>query len=864
MAGTSIVVDLLLKARDLASAPIRGIVASIKFLDSEISVVAGKIRDAFSTAFGGGLDGAIEFEAQLSKVAAKGGFTAAEMEKLKQVATDIGPDLGATGTEAAQGMEALAAAGLNATQVMQALPPVLALAKAEGISMDAAAEKLSDSLATVGLGFDQAARMADVLAKGANLSTTSASALADALATAGGIAKTAGLNLEQTVAALSELANAGIKGEKAGTALQAILTQLINPASQASKELSVLGITSRDLGTVIDQLAARGKDGNAAILAFGETAGPGLRALVAKGSQALADLTGQLGNSTGAAQAAATGINDNLKGALAALGAAWANVKTALFEPVLQPLAQAARDTAEVLKTRLASGALAPVQEAIRTFAATGIQAARDFIAGFDFKAALTALQDLATGAKETFGGIRDAGVQAASVVRIAWNSFTAGMKTIGASLLAVAASAVSNVAAIEEAASKIGLGSLARANELRATATELAAKASELTQSIAHDGEDIRNAFGALTGTADDSARALERVADGQQRIQEGGLAAELTTITRALADYRAMAERADAAAQRSKADLEAGRISVADYGRALLDAADAQAELAAAITKTAAAPDSQQAAASTYALGAALDKLGVDANLMRDRITGGGQDIITTFRSITQNANATGAQVRAAFEKAIESAKTEAEARNIIAAYREWGTTAGRAGVQVTAALDATASRLKTHNQLIFTALDYEQKIAAVRNKNLNAAERDAQAAHDAELLLAKATLARFDLGDKATEAEIKANQELRQGLIQRAEALAGQVQNEEQAVALLEQLRGESVKLLKDTAEQADITAKIAADDQPARKSLAGLVEWGNSQRVVIPVTFSGSGGGSQGAGLIDELNRRAGAQ
>lgn len=178
--------------------------------------------------------------------------------------------------------------------------------------------------------------------------------------------------------------------------------------------------------------------------------------------------------------------------------------------------------------------------------------------------------------------------------------------------------------------------------------------------------------------------------------------------------------------------------------------------------------------------------------------------------------------------------------------------------------AAAQAAANALKTQNQVLFTTLDYEQKIAAVRNKNLSASERDAQAAHDAELLLAKATLARFDLGDKATEAEIKANQELRQGLIQRAEALAGQVQNEEQAVALLEQLRGESVKLLKDTAEQADITAKIAADDQPARQKLAGLVEWGNSQRVVIPVTFSGSGGGSQGAGLIDELNRRAGAQ
>ena len=111
MAGSTTVVDLLVKAKDLASAPIRGIVASIQFLDSEISVVAGKIRGAFSGLFGGGLDGAIEFEAQLSKVAAKGGFTADEMAKLKQGAIDIGAQFGVTGAEAAAGMEALSAAG---------------------------------------------------------------------------------------------------------------------------------------------------------------------------------------------------------------------------------------------------------------------------------------------------------------------------------------------------------------------------------------------------------------------------------------------------------------------------------------------------------------------------------------------------------------------------------------------------------------------------------------------------------------------------------------------------------------------------------------------------------------------------------
>ena len=591
MAGSSTVVDLLIKAKDLASAPIRGIVASIKFLDSEISVVAGKVRDAFSGMFGGGLDGAMEFEAQLSKVAAKGDYTAAEMEALKKAATDIGAQFGVTGTEAAQGMEALAASGLNAAQVVQALPPVLALAKAEGLSMDAAAEKLSDSLATMGLGFDQAGRLANVLAKGANISTTSASALAEALATGGGIARDFGLSLEQTVGALAAFANNGIKGSAAGTALQAILTQLIDPSSQASKALAALGIETRDFGEVIGALKAKGAASNAAILAFGETAGPGLRALVKTGEQGLADLAGQLQNADGAAEKAASGIGDNLKGALSDLAAAWNNVKTALFDPVLEPLTRQAKDLAEALNTQLATGALKPVQDAIRAFADNAVQAGRDFVSGFDFKVALQSLQDFATAAKDSFAGIKDAGTTAASVVQIAWNGLTAGFKTIGASLLAVASSAVSNVAAIEEAASKVGLGSLQRATELKATAAELAAKAGEITRSIAQDGEDIRGAFDRLTASTGGAADGVNKVADAQQSVKDSNPAQEIQDISRSLADYRGMAERANAEAERSKQAFWDGKISIAALAEAADAAERANADLAAATERQTAA---------------------------------------------------------------------------------------------------------------------------------------------------------------------------------------------------------------------------------------------------------------------------------
>ncbi len=914
MAGTSIVVDLLLRARDLASAPIRGIVATIKFLDSEISVVAGKIRDAFSGLFGGGLDGAIEFEAQLSKVAAKGGFTGEEMAKLKQAAIDIGARFGVTGTEAAQGMEALAAAGLNATQVIQALPPVLALAKAEGVSMDVAAERLSDSLSAVGLGFDQAARMADVLAKGANLSTTSATALAEALANAGGIAKTAGLNLEQTVGALSALANAGIKGSAAGTALSAILTQLVNPASQASRELSALGITSRDLGTVIGQLAAKGDASNAAILAFGETAGPGLRALIGQGQQGIAALTSQLASSKGAAEEAATGIGKNLKGALSALQSAWENVKTALFDPVLEPLTKQARELAGTLNTSLAGGALKPVQAAIRAFADNAIQAARDVVSGFDFKIALKNVQDFAAGSEQAFAELRDSGKTAVDVISLSWNTLASGVRTIGATLLETAASAVATLANMEEAASKIGLGSQQRANELRETAIGLESKAAEIIAGVNANSEKMGQAFTNLTASTKKAAEESGKLADAQQAIKDSSPAQELQDITRSLADYQGMAARANAVAASARQEYESGKISAAQYGQALMAASDANAELAAATQRQTeaakqASPQREQTATELAAAAASAQKA---ADSQRDYTSAteqaaraqaaGLQAEIGLARAKNDTATAvqkkaelvrleadTAAKVAAAKQAEVAEMGKAVRAQEAYLAALGGGTQAQRQALDVLrlklSALDgearaqrnanaatlatgpatqAAVAAIKTHNQVLLSNIDYQARINAIRYKGMSDTQRDAALARDAETLLTKATLARFSISSKASAEEIEANNTLRQGLLQRADAMAGQVQDGEKSVALLEKLQTESAQLLKDTAAQADIEAKISADDTPARKTLSGLIEWGSAQSITVPVRFSGSGGGSQGAGLIDELNRRGSAQ
>ena len=532
MADKNLALQLIIRAKDEATSLFSKVFTA---LNDTTNVIAGKVRDAFTGIFGGALSGAMEFEAQLSKVQAKGQFTAATMGELRQVAIDVGAKFGISGTEAAQGMESLAAAGLNAQQIMQTLPSVLALARIEGLSMDAASEKLANSLTAVGLEFDQAGRMADVLAQGAIASTTSASALAEALSTSGQIANSSGLIFEKTAAVLTALAKGGIEGEKAGTSLAAILTQLQNPASTASIALDKLGISSRDLFTVIGQLATEGAAANTAILAFGETAGPGLRALISQGKSGLDELTATMLDAKGAAQQASDTMSDNLQTALGALGAAWSQVKTSLLEPALKPLAEGAREAAKALNDTLASGALKPVQEAIRSFATNAVQTAKEFTKGFQFKDAETALNTLATTAKSAFDTVGEYGKNSANVVSLAYNALASGFRAIYSAIAAIAAGAVQTLSEIESVASKIGLGTQERANSLAQTAKDIAQSAETTLAGVTNNAEKIKSAFDGLTATTKATGTAVDDAATKQARLkQEMANAADAVGKTR------------------------------------------------------------------------------------------------------------------------------------------------------------------------------------------------------------------------------------------------------------------------------------------------------------------------------------------
>lgn len=591
MAANNLVLQLLITARDEATSVISRIFGA---LNDSTNVIATKIREAFTGVFNI-TDEAQAFEAQLARVQAKANASQEDMARLKQAALDMGRQMGVSATDAAQGLEILTGAGLSVNQAIAALGPTLRVVATEQVSAAEAAGALTDVMSLMGVSLEQAGRAGDVLQAGADATSTSVIGLAEAMRGAGAAASGAGLTLEQTTTILTAFAKFGLKGSEAGTALAGMMDQLNDPTSKARAELAKLGQTTGDVSEMIGTLTKAGPRGSAAMLAFGD-AQSGVNALLKTGVQGFADFGVAIDKAGGGLEKAADTIVNTLIGALGGLSASWQQIKLALTEPLLKPLADAAKTTADVLNNALKEGALKPLQEAIKTFAVNSAASVQDFIKSFDFNQAVAALDGFWNSAKTSFEGIKNAGTTTADAVTIAWNAVTAGFNTIGAAMLTIASKTMSALAATEEAASKIGLGSQERANELRQTANDLAGAAQELVAKVAQDGAEMGAAFNRMTGATDSATAA-------QERLKAALPTPELQAINYTLQDYQTLADRANAAVDAGRIAHEAGTLSAQEYGQRLLEAADANKALADAATAQAQQTEKSGAAAAELA---------------------------------------------------------------------------------------------------------------------------------------------------------------------------------------------------------------------------------------------------------------------
>lgn len=188
----------------------------------------------------------MEFDAQMSRVKAISGATEEQFATLREAAIQMGADSVFGATDAAKALEYMGMAGWDTQQMMDGLPGIINLAAASGEELGSVSDIVTDALTAFGLSAADAAHFSDVLAAASTSSNTNVGMMGATFKYAAPLAGALGYSIEDCAVAIGLMANAGIKGEQAGTSMRAMLTNLANPTDRTADAMTALGISLTD------------------------------------------------------------------------------------------------------------------------------------------------------------------------------------------------------------------------------------------------------------------------------------------------------------------------------------------------------------------------------------------------------------------------------------------------------------------------------------------------------------------------------------------------------------------------------------------------------------------------------------------
>jgi TP901 family phage tail tape measure protein len=151
--------------------------------------------------------------------------------------------------EIAEAMKTLTLAGLSAVEVSSSIKDVLNFSIAGDVGIQQAAEAVTTIATAFGVSASGFGYVTDAISKAAAETKSSVEDLAAAFKTASVIHQKYGVSLEETAVGLSLMANAGIKGTAAGTALRNMYADLGGRTKAVTDELKDLGVAPFDKAT---------------------------------------------------------------------------------------------------------------------------------------------------------------------------------------------------------------------------------------------------------------------------------------------------------------------------------------------------------------------------------------------------------------------------------------------------------------------------------------------------------------------------------------------------------------------------------------------------------------------------------------
>lgn len=300
------------------------------------------------------------FESSMANVQAISGATDEELKLLSDTAKKFGSTTKYSASESADALGYMALAGWDAKTSAEALGGVLNLASSSGMDLARASDMVTDYLSAFGMQASESAYFADLLAYAQGNANTTAEGLGEAYKNCSANLASAGQDIETTTALLSMMANQGLKGSEAGTALNAVVRDMTSKMKDGAIEIGKTKVAVqdsegnfRDLSEILKEVEkatdGMGSAQKASALQSTFTADSikGLNLILNAGVDEANKFEQELRKCSGTAEDMANTMNDNLNGDLTALNSQIEGVQIAIYEK-FEP---ALRKGVEVLST---------------------------------------------------------------------------------------------------------------------------------------------------------------------------------------------------------------------------------------------------------------------------------------------------------------------------------------------------------------------------------------------------------------------------------------------------------------------------------------------------------------------------------
>lgn len=275
---------------------------------------------------------AADFDSAMSQVSAISGATGKDFDALRDKALEMGAKTKFSASQSAEAMTYMAMAGWKTEDMIDGIAGIMNLASASGEDLATTSDIVTDALTAFGLQASDSGHFADVLAEASSNANTNVAMMGETFKYVAPVAGAMGYSVEDMSVAIGLMANSGIKGSQAGTALRSTISRLAKPTKESENAMNALGLsiqnqdgTMKSFGEIMVDMrgafAGLTEDEKAFYAAQlgGQEAMSGLLAIVNSSEEDFNKLSSAINNADGTAEKMSATMNNNLNGQITLL-----------------------------------------------------------------------------------------------------------------------------------------------------------------------------------------------------------------------------------------------------------------------------------------------------------------------------------------------------------------------------------------------------------------------------------------------------------------------------------------------------------------------------------------------------------------